>query len=96
MAREGRDSSIAFRWAIALWLIFGFAVWNVVFDWEIRIASDAYLARQGAHDAGRAPSITIDSLMQPAKQRGLRRASIYGAAAALSGIALTLVVTRKR
>lgn len=90
------DDRRARRWLIALWLVFGFVVWNVIFDNEIRLATDAYLARQGQHDAGIAPEVTIDSFMQPAERRGLRRASIWGAAAALGGIALTLAVTRKR
>jgi hypothetical protein len=86
----------AVRWLIALWLVFGFTVWNVVFDNEIRLATDAYLAHQGAHDAGAGPSVTIDSFMQPAKRRGLCRASMWGGAAAAAGIAVTLAVSRKR
>lgn len=92
MARERRLQ----RLLIALWLVFGFVIWNIVFDNEIRLASDAYLARQGAHDAGEGPSVTIDSFMQPAKRRGLRRASIWGGAAAAAGIVLTLAVARKQ
>jgi hypothetical protein len=82
--------------AIALWIVFGFVVWNVVFDNEIRLASDAYLARQGAHDAGHGSAVTIDSFMTPAKTRGLRLASFWGGAAAVSGIALTLAAARHR
>jgi hypothetical protein len=84
------------RWLIVLWLLFGFVVWNVVFDYEIRVATDDYLARQGAHDAGRGPSVPIDSVMHPAKIRGLTRASIWGGAAAAAGIGLTLIASRKR
>jgi hypothetical protein len=91
MARERR-----LHWLIILWLLFGFVIWNVIFDYEIRVATDEYLALQGAHDAGRGPSVTIDAVMGPAKMRGLRRASAWAGAAAAAGIALTLAVARKR
>jgi hypothetical protein len=83
------------RLAAALWLLFGLVVWNVVFDYEVRIASDDYLARQGLHDAGVGPHVSIDSVMAPAKARGVIRASLWGGAIALAGLSLTAVASRK-
>jgi hypothetical protein len=71
-------------------------IWNIVFDNEIRLATDAYLERQGAHDAGRGPSVKMDSVMGPAKRRGVQRATVCAAAGTLAGLALTYAVTRKR
>lgn len=73
--------------AAALWLVFAFLVWNVIFDRIIVLAGrrysyDATLALRAGH------YIRIDDVMRPAIAHGVRVASIAAGLVLLVGIGL--------
>ena len=66
-------------WAIALWLVFAFAVWNVVFDRVLVLAGRRYVYAAAVSANQSHTYLRIDDWMRPAITRGVWLAS--GAAA---------------
>lgn len=79
--------------AIALWLIFAFVVWNVVFDRIIVLAGRRY-----SHDAtvlyrSTGQYLLIDSVMRPAIVYGVKVASAVAGAIVVAALLLIRVAT---
>lgn len=67
------------RWAVGLWLVFAFVVWNVIFDRMLVLAGrrysyDAYVL---FHSTGR--YLKIDDVMRPAVAHAFDVASLIAA-----------------
>jgi hypothetical protein len=82
-------------WAVALWLVFALAVWNVVFDRIIvlagrRYSHDAVVLYQTSHRY-----LLIDEVMRPAIAHALRVASVTAAAIAVAGLLLIRVAAAR-
>jgi len=81
--------------AVALWLLFAFVVWNVIFDRVIVLAGRRY-----SHDAVELYRTTgryllIDDVMRPAVSYGVRLASaVAGTITVLALIAIRLAASR--
>ena len=67
--------------AAALWLVLAFLVWNVRFDYGVRVAAKAYLNQRALYLRGAAPQVEMASTM---------RAGIRDSAAAATVMALPL------
>jgi hypothetical protein len=87
----------AVRLAVVLWLLFAFAVWNVIFDRTLVLAGRRYVwaasiaARQGG------PFLRNDDWMRPAIAHGIRVASsVSGAIVVLSMAAIYAAQRRDR
>jgi hypothetical protein len=83
------------RVAVVLWLLFAFAVWNVIFDRTLVLAGRRYVwaatisARQGG------PYLLIDDWMRPAIGRGLRVATAVSGAIVVVSMAAIYVAHRR-
>ena len=87
---------VARRAAVVLWLVFGFVMWNVVFDATVIQGGRDYLARQSLHNQGKGPGATIHGVMDEAAARGARRATAIGGAVCAAGLTLVWVASRRR
>ena len=72
--------------AASLWILLTFLVWNVRFDYGIRVAAAEYVNARTLHVRGQAPSIEMGSAMREAK------AESAVAATAVSAPALALAL----
>lgn len=81
---------------VVLWLIAGFAVWNVVFDRVIVQASRDYVSRQEKHQRGEGPPVTIDGIMVPARRAAGQVATLAGIGITVLGLASTACLQARR
>src|SRR5262249_45431116 len=85
----------ATRVAVALWLVWAFVVWNVVFDRVLVLAGRRYVYDAAiAADAGH--YLLIADVMPAAVARGAWLATASAAGLLLIGLAAILVATRRR
>lgn len=82
---EGRRAVVT---AVALWLVFAFLVWNVIFDRVVVLAGRRY-----SHDAvvlyrSSGQYLKIDDVMRPAVRRGVRLASAVAGGIVVVGLVL--------
>jgi len=82
--------------AVALWLVFGVVVWNVVFDAAVVVAGRQYVYRQAEFIRGRGPEVSIPGVMRPAIRRGAREATLWGGLVAAGGLAAVAFARRAR
>jgi hypothetical protein len=85
----------AVRLALALWLVFAFAVWNVVFDRVIVVAGRQYV-HAAVSRAATGGYERIDDWMGPARIRAFRIATAAAAAVLLTGLASIAAAARAR
>jgi hypothetical protein len=79
-----------------LWLVFGFVLWNVIFDTAVIEGGRDYLIRQNLHRQGQGPGATIHGVMDEAVARGARAATAIGGGVCAVGLTLVLVAGRRR
>ena len=86
-----RDRRIA---ATALWFILAFLVWNVRFDYGVRLAGRSYLNHRALYLRGAEPRIEMASVMRG----GIHDSAVSAAmlATPFTGVALALAATRFR
>lgn len=53
------------RVLVAAWLVLGVALWNGVYDMTLGVGIKEYLFRSALHEAGRAPRVTVASVLSP-------------------------------
>ena len=53
------------RALVALWLVLALLLWNGVYDMTVGEGIKEYLFRSALHDAGRAPNVSIASVLDP-------------------------------
>jgi hypothetical protein len=89
------SASRAVRLAVVLWVLFAFAVWNVIFDRTVVLAGRRYVyaatiaARQGG------PFLRIDDWMRPAIAHGIRVATAVSGAIVVLGMAAIYAAQRR-
>jgi hypothetical protein len=84
------------RAAVLLWLVFGFVLWNVVFDAAVIQGGRDYVTRQNLSQQGKGPGATIHGVMDEAVARGARMATAIGGGVCAAGIALVWGAGRRR
>jgi hypothetical protein len=80
--------------AAVLWLVLAFCIWNVRFDWGVRIAVFRYLEARSAYLERHGPCVELAPWMSQAIADSSRSATILAAPAV--GIALGLIVDAAR
>ena len=95
-ALPARRWVIARRAAVVLWLVFGFVLWNAIFDDAVVQGGRDYLTRQALHEQGKGPAATIHGVMDEAVARGARVATAAGGGVCVVGLALVWIATRRR
>lgn len=85
-----------FRVAVGLWLLFGFTVWNVVFDAGVRDAQWRYLRQQARYHDGRGPRARMREVMDAGIRDSVRRATLWGGGIAAAGVAAVAWTRRNR
>ncbi|MCX6539802.1 MAG: hypothetical protein NT151_12845 [Acidobacteria bacterium] len=87
---------IARRAAVVLWFVFGFVLWNDVFDATVAQGARDYLTRQILHEQGKGPGATIHGVMDEAVVRGAWMATAIGGGVCAVGLSLVWVAASRR
>jgi len=83
------------RAALILWAAFAFVTWNVVYDRNVYVAAVRYTQQQiQRHQRGEQVS-SIEEAFTPELGRAALRASAWGGAVLLVGVALTALAARR-
>jgi hypothetical protein len=91
--RPWRDRARVARLARALWIVWAFLLWNVVFDYVIVVAGRRYIA---AAEAAGMPRANMDAYMRPAVTRALWIASAAAGGVLATGLAAIGAASRRR
>src|SRR4051812_603259 len=89
------NGSRSVRVAVALWLVFAFCVWNVIFDRALVLAGRRYVwaAASSARHGG--AYLRIDDWMRPAIAHGAWLASLVSGALLVASMAAIYVARRR-
>lgn len=82
------------RLAIALWAVFGFAVFNVTFDWQTRTAGLTFAGTQLQRHAAGLPVATINDGFRPMVRAAALRSSGWLGVILGTGVVATVAATR--
>jgi len=82
------------RLAVALWAVFAFAVFNVTFDWQTRLAGLEFAGAQSRRHAAGQPVTTIDEGFRPMVRAAAVRSSGWLGLILVTGVIATVVATR--
>ncbi len=80
--------------AAALWVVLAFLVWNVRFDYGVRVSAKAYLTHRALFLRGAEPNIEMAATMRVGIRDSARAATVI--ALPLAGLAVWLAATRWR
>jgi len=80
--------------AAALWFVLAFLVWNVRFDYGVRVSARSYLNHRALYLRGAGPRVEMASAMRAGIGDSKRAATLL--ALPFTGVAVWLVATRLR
>ena len=81
--------------AVAIWVILGIALWNGVYDMILGQGLREYLFRSALHDAGRAPVMSVNAVVDPYITDALWISTFWASLVTLAGL-LTIRIMRAR
>jgi hypothetical protein len=79
-----------------LWLLFGFVLWNVIFDAAVIQGGRDYLNIQILQQQGKGPGTTIHGVMDQAAADGAHAANLAGGGVCALGLTLIWLAGRRR
>lgn len=82
------------RALVGLWLVMAVLLWNGVYDMTVGEGIKEYLFRSALHDAGRAPNVSIASVLDPYVFDAAWVSTFWASLVMLAGL-LTIRVMRK-
>jgi hypothetical protein len=82
------------RWALALWMLLGLVVFNVTFDWQVRMAGYAFVGSQVARHQQGQPTLTITEAFRPMVRRAAIDSSMWLALIVIAGSGMTLAAAK--
>jgi hypothetical protein len=82
--------------AAVLWIVLAFCIWNVRFDWGVRVAASQYLNARLAYEQGRGPRVELADWMDRAIADSSRQATFSAAPAIGIAFGLTVFASRRR
>ena len=82
--------------AASLWLVLAFLIWNVCFDYGVRMAQFRFLAARTAFLRGTGPRVEIADAMSQGIGQSARWASLACAPCAAVGIVVALAGWQRR
>jgi len=80
--------------AASLWFVLAFCIWNVRFDWGVRVCASQYLEARDAYLRRRGPRVELGEAMHRGIAESARRATIVASPAIILAAVLTLVAAR--
>jgi len=80
--------------AAALWFVLAFLVWNLRFDYGVRVSARSYLSHRALYLRGAAPRVEMASAMRAGIHESARAATVV--ALPFTGVAALLAATRLR
>jgi hypothetical protein len=82
--------------ATALWFVLAIVVFNVRFDWQVRIAGRAFVRSQIARHQQGLPTLSINEAFRPMVGSAAREAALWPALIAAAGTAAIAAASRGR
>ena len=82
--------------AAVLWLVLAFCIWNVRFDWGVRVAATRYLNARFAYEQGRGPRVELAAWMDRAITDSVRAGTLLASPAIGVAVGLTVYGLRRR
>jgi len=80
--------------AAALWFVLAFLIWNVRFDYGVRVTARSYLNQRALYLRGAAPRVEMASVMRDGIHDSAVAAAVF--ATPFTCVALTLAASRVR
>ena len=84
------------RIAVALWLIVGIVVWNLVYDLMLVRGIKEFLFRAALHEAGRGPSTTIAAVMDVTVFDAVWISTLWASGIVLAGMFTIRLLSREQ
>jgi hypothetical protein len=81
---------------VALWVVFGFVLWNAIFDSAVLRGALDYLIGLHLFQQEHGPVVTIHGVMDEAVARGAQRATAIGGGVCAIGLVLVWLASRRR
>lgn len=82
--------------AAVLWIVLAFCIWNVRFDWGVRVAASRYLDARFGYEHGRGPRVELAEWMDRAIADSARAATLLASPAIGVAVGLTVYAVRRR
>ena len=79
-----------------LWLILAFCIWNVRFDWGVRVCASQYLNARSEYLHGRGPRVELADSMDRGVADAIRSATLLALPAIGIVVALVVYALRRR
>ena len=83
------------RGLAAAWVVLALALWNGVYDMTLGEGIKEYLFRSALHEAGRAPRVPIDTVLDPFIFEAIWVSTFWACLVMLAGL-LTIRLMRRR
>ena len=80
--------------AVGLWLLFAIVVFNVRFDWQVRMAGHEFVRSQIARHQQGLPTLSINDGFRPMVGSAARDAALWSVLIAAAGTAATVAARR--
>ena len=84
----------AVKLALGLWLVLAVVVFNVTFDWQVRVANYAFVRSQLAQYRKGLPVPTINDGFRPQVRAAAGRSAVWLVLISISGAAFTAAASR--
>jgi len=84
------------RWALGLWAVLAVVVFNVVFDWQTRIAGLEFAGTQAGRHASGQPLPTINEGFTPMVRAAAVRGSVWFGLILGTGVVATAAASRTK
>jgi hypothetical protein len=81
---------------MALWFLLAIVVFNVRFDWQVRLASRVFVRSQIARHQQGLPTLSINDAFRPMVRDAARQSAMWLVAIAAAGAAATAAARRSR
>jgi hypothetical protein len=82
--------------AAVLWIVLAFCLWNVRFDWGVRVAASQYLNARFAYEHSRGPRVELADWMDRSITDSGRAATLLASPAIGIAVGLTVLAIRRR
>ena len=82
------------RWLAGLWVGLAIALWNGVYDMTLGVGIKEYLFRSALHEAGRAPRVSIATVLDPFVFEAIWVSTFWASLVMLAGL-LTIRALRR-
>ncbi len=82
--------------AAVLWVVLAFCIWNVRFDWGVRVCASQYLNARSEYLHGRGPRVELADSMDRGVAESIHSATFIAAPAIVVAVGLVVYSSRRR